>query len=307
MAKTLNDLKLITEHIKCDFCENDIHIQLFSVMRHGINLPTVICEKCALIFTNPQPTIECLDSFYEDYYHLFHQRKGADESYVSKSKRIDTRRINTLKQLVNFEDQGKKVLEIACGAGEFIAQLNNCTNWEVSGIEPGKDSHALCVKKGLNVEKINFEDFATDEKYDLIACFFAVDHLRSPKHFFQKCNTLLKDGGMLFIEIGNFNKPFKSYTDYQQLPKLFSLTPITLMNYTKNSGFEVSYYNEVKDVMSVVLNKTSFYSNTFIKTDIKNLMEKINVVDNIQKKAGKIPTWLSYFRSIKNALRKVSL
>jgi SAM-dependent methyltransferase len=307
MSKSLEDLKISTEIIKCDLCKSERYLSLFNKMRYGINLTTVICENCSLIYTNPQPTTACLDSFYQDYYHLFHQRKGADESYVSKSARIDARRINTLKQLVNFDDGNKKLLEIACGVGEFINQLTKKTQWDISGIEPGKDSHALCKSKCLNVEKVNFEDFNSDSKFDLLACFFAVDHLKSPKKFFEKCNSLLNHEGLLFIEVGNFNKPFKSFSVLQQLPKLFSFTPITLINYLKNTGFEIVYYNEIKDVLSLVVSKTGTISDKIIKMDTKNLIDRIHWVDKIQTLAEKIPTWFPVSRSIKNALHKSSI
>jgi 2-polyprenyl-3-methyl-5-hydroxy-6-metoxy-1,4-benzoquinol methylase len=307
MTKNLKDLTISTETIRCDLCESESHTPLFNKMRHNINLTTVICENCSLIYTNPQPTKECLDSFYQDYYHLFHQRKGADESYVSKSARIDARRIKALQKVINFEDNNNKVLEIACGVGEFISQLSKITKWEISGIEPGKESHAICESKKLNVEKINFENFSTEIKFDLLACFFAVDHLRSPKQFFEKCNSILKEDGLLFVEIGNFNKPFKPYSELQQLPKLFSFTPIILVNYLKSSGFEIIYYNEIRNVLSVVVRKTAIKSKNIIKTDIDSLKARIYWVDKIQTLAEKVPTWFSISRSIKNALHKISV
>lgn len=306
-SKSLKDLNILTQNIKCDLCGSVHHTPLFLKMRHNLNLTTVICENCSLIYTNPQPTQECLDSFYQDFYHLFHQRKGADEAYVSKSARIDSRRIKALQNVMNFEEGNKKVLEIACGVGEFISQLYQLTKWEISGIEPGKESHTICESKKLKVEKINFENFTTDIKFDLVACFFAVDHLRSPRQFFEKCNTILKEDGLLFIEIGNFNKPFKPYSKLQQLPKLFSFTPIILENYLKSTGFEIIYYKEIRDVLSVVVRKTAVKSNNIIKTNIENLKERIFWVDKIQILADKVPTWFSISRSIKNVLHKISV
>ena len=66
----LKSLKIETVTVKCDFCGGEKFIPLFDNMRHGLNLPTVLCENCALCLTNPQPSEATLASFYENYYRL---------------------------------------------------------------------------------------------------------------------------------------------------------------------------------------------------------------------------------------------
>jgi len=306
--KTLQDLNVNTILIPCDFCGGDKFIHLFDKMRHDLNLNTVICENCALIMTNPQPNEETLQDFYENFYHIFHGRqKGVNDYYIDKSKRLDAERIELLKKIVDFDIKDKKVLEIGCGLGQFIKELGSSTSWDVLGLEPGKDSYEYCKSENINVEKTGIEDFETDIKFDIVASFFVLDHLRSPKTFLNKCSELLNEGGLIFIEVANFYKPSKSYTEWLQFPALYSLGPISLSNYLRSAGFEIIFMRDSKNKLSIFGIKTSIKTKNFVRTDVQVLIDNIYWVDKIHRTASRIPGWNSLLKKTKKALHKISL
>jgi len=306
--QTLQDLNVRTIQIPCDFCGGEKFSPLFDKMRHNLNLNTVICENCALVMTNPQPTDETLQDFYQNFYHIFHGRlKGVNNDYITKSKRLDHQRVELLKKIVDFDIKDKKVLEIGCGLGQFIKELGSSTSWDVLGLEPGKDSFEYCKSENINVEKTGFEDFETDIKFDIVATFYVIDHLSSPKSFLNKCYNLLNEGGLIFIEVSNFYKADRVYTDWLQFPSLFGMGPISISNYLRGAGFEIIYMRNSKFTLSVFAIKTSTKTQNFVKTDVPALIEEIFWVNKIQTAASKIPSWNPLLRKIKKTLSKISL
>jgi 2-polyprenyl-3-methyl-5-hydroxy-6-metoxy-1,4-benzoquinol methylase len=276
-------------------------------MRHGLNLPTVLCENCALCLTNPQPTEATLASFYENYYHLFHGRKkGVEESYIKLSTNLASKRVSLIKKLVTNQMNPMKVLEIGPGAGQFIKQLSAATDWSITGIELGRESYEYCKSENLDVHYVSIENFKTESKFSAIASFHVLEHIRSPKAFLSKCYDLLTEDGLLYIEVPNYYKPGTVYENILQFPHLYNFSHTTLSNYMRKSGFEIIYINESTH-LTVIGRKTTTSAKYFIKTDVSVLAKKILWVDRIQRISSKIPSFTSGLKKIKSTISQISI
>jgi transcription elongation factor Elf1 len=53
----------------CPLCGGNSFAVISKTMKDGINLPTVICKRCTLVFTNPVPQIDIYNRFYEEAYN----------------------------------------------------------------------------------------------------------------------------------------------------------------------------------------------------------------------------------------------
>jgi len=106
----------------------------------------------------------------------------------------NSERLDFIKQL----EKGK-VLDIGSGNGKFLYMLK-LKGWETQGVEPIKN-YAEFASKSLGIKTFNefFEDFETDEKFDLITLLFTIDHTNDPLCVFEKIHSMLKSGGHLFI------------------------------------------------------------------------------------------------------------
>ena len=91
---------------------------------------------------------------------------------------INPLRLNFIKSSVNLN--GKKVLDVGCGGGILSESLARA-GADVTGIDQGDKviqiaklhANESCVK--VKYKHINIEDFYknTDERFDVITCFFA--------------------------------------------------------------------------------------------------------------------------------------
>ncbi len=99
--------------------------------------------------------------------------------------------------------QNTKVLELGCGTGEFLAELQKrgCQVWGVDF-----DKNAIKVAKKYfdlkNVFALSFDDFFQRRdlpQFDVITFFEVIEHLDNPLEFIQNVKKILKPDGKIIL------------------------------------------------------------------------------------------------------------
>jgi hypothetical protein len=293
----------VTHDVPCDFCGGTDFAFFSDKMRHGINLRTVLCKRCALAQTNPQPTVESLSTFYSQFYHLFHQRVGVDESYIAKSKRMAERRFQLVR---GFLDAAAKIslLEVGPGAGEFLTRCQEQSKWETLGVEPGAESYEWCAQRGLNVVHERFEDFTSPRRFGALVSFHVLDHLCSPNAFLHACHSLLDDSGLLFLEVVNLNRLGNPRSEAMQFPKLFTFTCISLSNYLHSAGFQPIFVDESVGSLTIVSKRLTDARDEFVAIDLAKHLADLNRKNHLYRLATWLPRF-SVFGKIRSVLNSV--
>jgi len=98
---------------------------------------------------------------------------------------------------------GTAILELGCGSGEFIAELEK-RGCRIFGVD--FDTKAIEVaKKYFSLENIFAEPFETFfrrqnlPKFDYIISFEVIEHIQDPLEFIKSAKNLLKSGGKMVI------------------------------------------------------------------------------------------------------------
>jgi SAM-dependent methyltransferase/polysaccharide pyruvyl transferase WcaK-like protein len=172
-----------------------------------------------MVFISPRPTLAELDAIYSKG-QFSREARGAeapDEAKVAHSEEDARRRVETVRPLITGESSGpgRSVLDIGCGLGSFLRHFKN-QGWEAEGLEPdptyariGSDMY------GLPIRPMMFEDFDKPERsLDLIATFHVLEHVLDPGAFVRRAASLLKPGGLLFIEVPCIEKPYDGNLDF---------------------------------------------------------------------------------------------
>lgn len=155
----------------------------------------VKCEKCGLIYQNPQIPEEVLNkiAYMADYYKYYEKREERQmQFYRNRFKSI----FNKLK--------GGKVLDIGCGTGCFLAVAKE-HGLHVYGVDVSPYAkQAVYEKHGINIytepiEKIGFKN----NEFDFIHMSHVLEHCRDPVSLLVKIRRIIKPGGVLFIEVPN--------------------------------------------------------------------------------------------------------
>lgn len=102
-------------------------------------------------------------------------------------------------------DWGSTVLDIGCGNGSFLAQLQ-VLGWTVAGVEPDPAA-AHQARQSLNCKiwpgTLESVDFG-GEQFDVVLSSHAIEHCPDPKNFVRCAARALKPGGKMLIRTPNY-------------------------------------------------------------------------------------------------------
>jgi glycosyltransferase involved in cell wall biosynthesis len=187
------------DKIRCLVCDSECIQPRFNLSEYQI----LECKECLFQFINPQPSIEVLGKIYgEDYFVL--ASNNEDMKHVSDLKRATADKYLD-KLLENSKiSEGKYLLEIGCGNGDFLYQAAN-RGLEVEGIEYsshasgiawnallGNNAKIFCGELADYVEKYH------GYKFDFIVFCDVIEHVRDPREFLKNLYELLKTDGQIF-------------------------------------------------------------------------------------------------------------
>ena len=105
----------------------------------------------------------------------------------------------------------QQVLEIGCGAGDFLQKLVSLGH-ECIGLEINEKAIQLARDKGLNVSLGTIESYAEAAscKFDVVCAFQVLEHLSEPLAFLRSCLQCLRPGGLLIFAVPNGDGIFAS-------------------------------------------------------------------------------------------------
>lgn len=109
--------------------------------------------------------------------------------------------------IAEFALGGKRVLEVGCGRGEYLALLAG-QGVSAYGIEHSSAAVIECRRRGLDVAQGFFEDAdgrVDGGPFDAFACFNFMEHWPDPVATLRGVSANLVDGGLGLIEVPNFD------------------------------------------------------------------------------------------------------
>jgi 2-polyprenyl-3-methyl-5-hydroxy-6-metoxy-1,4-benzoquinol methylase len=153
------------------------------------------CTKTGFRFYYPL-SIEGDENFYIDLY-----TKHAASLY-SKDKW-------EFQRALTFVNENDRILDIGCGAGDFLMNVKKSKSTNVFGLE--KSAFAIQNLKKNNIgfftESLPALAAKGTEKFDVVSAFQVLEHVGQPGEFLKQAISLLKPGGKLIIGVPHSN-PF---------------------------------------------------------------------------------------------------
>lgn len=235
----------MNKQASCQVCGNPGSERLqtqagFRILRPSGELPfdihTVLCDRCGLVYTDPQPAPGLLADFY-----AAQERDAFVEGDETRIPGEGSRRSQAtwIREAVGSL-KGLRVLEIGCYDG-YLLHLLEQQGAQGVGIEPsasaaalGQDRYGVTIHAGL-FEEIELQD----GEFDLIVLSHVLEHLAAPAPTLARCHELLKANGQLFIEVPNVLKPrVESAVNFFTFDHLFNFCPDTLGMLFRAQGFE---------------------------------------------------------------------
>jgi 2-polyprenyl-3-methyl-5-hydroxy-6-metoxy-1,4-benzoquinol methylase len=153
-----------------------------------------------MIYVNPAPEALVSGQYYD--------REGA-EYYLSPAKlESDYSAVRFQRELRLFRKHclKGKVLDVGCGSGAFLFQLNASfpSDYKILGTDVSGAPLDYAESKGVPVIRGNFLelDFGS-RKFEAVTLWAVAEHLAQPKLFLEKIHSILKPQGVCFVLVPN--------------------------------------------------------------------------------------------------------
>ncbi|MCK4233397.1 methyltransferase domain-containing protein [candidate division WOR-3 bacterium] len=237
--------------VKCVLCGSNKERVLKVEKKDSKTFKIIQCNKCGLVFTNPQPIPKVIRTSHNKAEKVgFYSYEGAEAyryHYING--------INIMKEYFN----GGKLLDVGCGVGYFIKMVQN-SGFDSSGIdfssvaaEVAREKFGLTVIVG-ELAEVGFKP----DSFDIVTLWNVLEHFYDPVKEISMIYKLLKKKGILFIETPNIllrsivlrfslTKIILKllHKDISLIPweHLFYWTPNTLKRLLLKEGFkEIKFY-----------------------------------------------------------------
>lgn len=191
----------MTHSIHCSVCGNTLisseSISIPSVDRDPISYSYVLCKKCSTYNRDFSLTKTQEELLYSEGYDGF-----CDTGFVSRLKHIHSHiKAFSFRRYISQ----KRVLEIGCATGEFLAACKKYNPTKLTGNELSSYAaqHARDIHR-LDIIESSFESFESKNQYDTIFLFHVIEHLDNPPSSLSAINTLLASNGHLILETPNW-------------------------------------------------------------------------------------------------------
>jgi methionine biosynthesis protein MetW len=101
---------------------------------------------------------------------------------------------------------GQRVLDVGCGGGALMAQLQTQKGAKIRGLEYDPALVKICRARGLKVTRADLESpqaLPVKGPFDQVVCGDVLEHLRDPGRVLRSLRPLLAPGGRLWVSLPN--------------------------------------------------------------------------------------------------------
>lgn len=202
--------------------------------------------------------------------------------------------------------QGKRIVEIGCGTGEYMNMMEN-TQAKVYGIENLVDSVEKGRAAGHNILKGFIEDELTEisgAPYDGFYSMNFLEHIPYPGAFLRGIAANLSEGAVGLVEVPNFDMMLEKslYSEFIQ-DHLSYFTKQTFCSLLEQNGFEVLSCESVwyNYILSAVVKKRSLTPIAgFVRKQQELKSQMADFLAAQQKKGKKIAVWGAGHQALAN-------
>lgn len=230
---------------ECDLCGNSAFQVIAWLDRYGFDQRSVMCESCGLVFLNPRPTSDGYATFYKRYYRsLIAAYKNIKHSpdMILPEQRMFADHLVRLFKTSGLLQPGLRAVDLGGSTG-VVAQALREEEIECLVVDPAPDELALAEAEGFKTELGPAENWmAPPASFDIVLICRTVDHFQSIRKVLENAHSFLKPGGLLFVDIVDFETIARCRDDYRIALKIdhcFYLSDKTVRAYFTSTGYDV--------------------------------------------------------------------
>lgn len=232
---------------ECSLCRHTEFSLVAEQDRKSNDLKTVVCKNCGLVSHECIPSDKELLEYYQEDYRSDYNGEATPSAY--RVLREWDRGQALVQQLGSYLTEASDVLEIGSGIGCTVKSFE-LSGHRSTGIEPGR---GFCEYSrnvlGADVNEAILADLPADERYDMVMLVHVLEHLNNPMNSFEHVHSLLRPGGLFYVEVPNCGAPHAAPSKLFHYAHIFNYASWTLSHLGLSTGFDV------KEVISSESNK----------------------------------------------------
>ena len=214
---------------KCIICGGGKAKSVGSVMK----VPYMQCQKCTHVFNKYNYDYNFMKDFWKKKGNVINVHSHANQQ-AYRAKNLSEPKVDFILKHIK-KKKNLKWLDMACGNGEFLTQVKK-RGVEPYGFDLNEDDVNRATKKGLNVyrkDMTEFSEFALKNniKFDVASATGYFDVVNDPNYELRKFNKIMKKGGILMIDLPDYNSVCHEIIRY------FPDQSIRHLNATQRSSF----------------------------------------------------------------------
>ena len=208
-----------------------------------------------------------------------------DYSYTSNNSPVSRNHFYQISKIINKKFNLKikdSIIEIGSNDGTFLKYIKKLSNISVLGVDPSRFMCDLANKKGVRTYN-NFFNLKNSKKirniygnFDLLYAANVFNHIDNPDNFLKGCSHILKNDGLIIIEVPDLESLIKScgfdtiYHEHRQYFSIDSIKKILIKNNYQLLGYEKINY--MSGSLRVFAQKSN--NNIKLEKDSKRKKEK---------------------------------
>ena len=213
----------------------------------------VWCKACGIGMMRRLPTADEIRASYDFEVYYTHGQSHIPDLHPGLLDRVrvklayltDHGQNVEAAQLEALQPGMRRVLDIGCGGGGFVATLK-AEGRELYGIDPDPRSIAAAVARGVTVYEGTAEDLpeaVRGQTFDLVIFSHALEHCPDPSLAIRNACSLVAPGGRFYCVVPNcgsiYFQTFAEISEMLDVPRhLYFFTPDALKKLLEANGFE---------------------------------------------------------------------
>lgn len=279
------------ELISCKVCGGDNWHSVLETRDFLHNIPGLFtiarCTDCGFMATNPRPDEQEIMAYYPEEYGPYQLNTARVEKMVSHQQKhpflfslVEPRIFQVGREKCG--DCELRVLEIGCGAGNFLYELRlRFPKWKLVGTDFSVRSIEKLKEKGIEAYVSDLKQLPHDDaSQDIVYGFMIVEHLHRLEQTLGEVKRVLRDDGQFVIAVPNITswqfRVFGKYAYILHIPAhLYHFSEASLTAVMKKNGFEVErviYHRTLQDSSFSLCNAIRESS---LPDGLKNILLKI--------------------------------
>lgn len=215
------------------------------------HLDYVKCTQCTLVFMNPAPPADMVDSGFQGEDELLMEYFALISRYKTElPTKPDPESDNKLRDIYALKPSGK-LLDVGCSVGDFLHKAKYF--YDVEGVEVNPNTSAI-AEKYFKVHKKFLGELGLAPVYDIVTLHQILYGIPDPLGLLQDIHCVLKDDGLLYINSPNADSyAIKLY--HGKTNHLYGYTTLNVFNerslaaLAERAGFEMlSFRTEWLDI-----------------------------------------------------------